>query len=82
MSSNSTKNANIHLKKLVVIDDDKFIEVKEKFGSVHHVSMVDQVVNYFNEAGFQSYDQMMEQELENQHKRIADFDLKFDFIEK
>ncbi|KAF3594734.1 hypothetical protein DY000_02021465 [Brassica cretica] len=44
------------------------------------------VVNYFNEAVFQNYDQMMEsmmeQELENQQKRIADFDLKLDFIEK
>ena len=48
--------------------------------------MVGQVENYFNEAGFQNYDQMMEsmmeQELENQQKRIADFDLKLDFIEK
>lgn len=86
MSSNSTKNADMHRKRLDVMDDDKFIEVKAKIGSVHKVSMVDQAeekdVNYLSEDGFQRMESRMEQELEIKQKQIADFDLRLDFVKK
>lgn len=86
VSSNSTKNADMHRKRLDVMDDDKFIEVKAKIGSVHKVSMVDQAeekdVNYLSEDGFQRMESRMEQELEIKQKQIADFDLRLDFVKK
>ena len=81
MSSNSSKNLDMHRIKSAAMDSDKIVEAK--IGSLHEVSLVEHAVEKDEDQGYiEKMQSMIEKVLEIQHKTSAYLNMRLDVLYK